>query len=290
MKASRCRTVLVTPSYLPDLERCTRLVESSARYCSGFEEHVVIVPQKDMSAFKSLEGFGIRLLAAEELLPNHIVQTWVSRFWWDRTSLRMRRGWLVQQLIKLAATQKLDADACVFADSDACFIRPFDAKSLWYSDKIRLYRSERAPLFYTNRRYLNWYGAAAGLVGRPQDSLDYAYISQLTSMRKDNVLRMIERIQQWLGLKDWQRALLDVGDISEFILYGCFCEQQPYSNGHWFSSEQLCHSSWFYSIESVEDIESYLEQLSVKHVAVHIQSNLNQPVEAYWHHVKALQQ
>jgi len=47
------KTVLVTPSWLPDLERCRFLVESARRFAAGFSAHYLVVDAKDAAPFRN---------------------------------------------------------------------------------------------------------------------------------------------------------------------------------------------------------------------------------------------
>ena len=63
------KTVLVTPSYLPDLQRCELMLQSAEKHVSGMAGHYLIVDQTDMPYFAHLRSRHVTLVAKEELLP-----------------------------------------------------------------------------------------------------------------------------------------------------------------------------------------------------------------------------
>ena len=84
---------------------------------------------------------------------------------WLQTRGRPVRGWLVQQLIKLAVAEVMTQDVLVHADSDVVLLRPFLADSVADdAGRVRLYRlpgaiDERLP------NHIRWHRSAEKLVG-----------------------------------------------------------------------------------------------------------------------------
>ena len=268
-------TALITPSWLPDIERCRQLIVSAEDHTEGFTGHFVLVDAQDEKAFRNIAGSQVEIVVKESLLPTWLHQSSLNRKWWWSLRAFPVRGWILQQVTKIAITQVLDADACCFVDSDTQFVRPFLADSLWQGDSLKFFRNERKPHFHKSKRYRNWYGFAAkqfGLGGELQ--LDGSYIAQLTTMRKDCVGEMLAQIEQH-HQRDWMDVLLRSVDFSEFILYGVFIDACTEDNRHEADAKGFCHSSWLYDIESEADIEQFVKNIDPAHVAVHLQSNLN---------------
>ena len=273
------KTVLLTPSWLPDLERCRFLVESARRFATGFSAHYLVVDAKDAAPFRELTGDGVELLIKEDILPAWLHHVPMNRKWWWSTRTLPVRGWIVQQVVKFAVAAREDWDAVCFADSDVFFVDEFAASSLWRQGDLRLYRDERKPHFYADRRYRNWYAAASRMLdlGDPA-SLPGAYIAQLVTMRSDSARRMCERIEAQTGLP-WMTALLRTVDFSEYIVYGTFVEHVEESRGHFMDASQPCHSSWFFDVEDNDSLRSFLASKTPEQVAVLVQSNLGIPAE-----------
>ncbi|XOV90618.1 MAG: DUF6492 family protein [Pseudomonadota bacterium] len=268
------KTVLVTPSYRPDIRRCELMLESAANHVRGFERHLLLIDAVDEKHFRALGGNNVEIILKEDLLPTWIRPLRLSRKWWWSTRTLPVRGWILQQVTKLAVADAYPADAFCFADSDLVFVRPFDAESLWREQKLRFYRDERKPHFFQSRRYRNWYGFAARQfdLGNEQN-LTGAYIAQLNTLHATPLLAMLEKIEaKWQ--RPWRDTLLRAQDFSEFVLYGVFVDHHGGEQWHYRTHNQLCHSSWLYDINSADDLNRFQAALAPDQVAIHLQSNL----------------
>src|SRR5262249_4737159 len=125
---------VVTPTYAPDYEVCADLHKSMLKFTAKSVVHYLIVPPADVELFPSLRGPPCVVLAANELLPNRMiwVPPWVNHIiqfaWESRPSANLValnllrpippvRGWVMQQILKLAAATRLDADILLLVDS-----------------------------------------------------------------------------------------------------------------------------------------------------------------------------
>jgi len=231
--------------------------------------------------FKPLAGGRVQLVCKQDLLPQWVFKCPGSRRWWLALKTAPVRGWILQQVVKLAVAEKLEADGYLYADSDVVFVRPFDATRLWRGSDLRLFRSDRIEVMLESHRYLNWYRHAARYAGSQVPSnIQGGYIAQLNSLRRDRMLELFSAIENASG-KPWQQALLGTWDFSEYILYGAYAEYARQFAGHYADERQICHSSWFYSIQNEADLQRYLSRLEPHHVAVHIQSNLHISTDTY---------
>lgn len=273
--------ILVTPSYAPDFERCKKMVESCSEWVSSFDEHLILVDRDDMSLFKPLQNSNVRVLCKNDFLSDKLYQIPLQKRWWISNCSLPVRGWILQQVIKIAVAKASSSDAVVFADSDLVFIRPLDLNELWHKDRLRLYRSERGPNQYQDRRYQNWYGfAAKALDLGDAQAQSGAYITQLATMRPDTVRLLCTYLENRYQ-KPWQQLLLNTWDFSEYVLYGLLVEKLgPGYSGHYLDSSQLCHSSWFYDIETKKDLDQFVSKVGPNHRAIHLQSNLGLRPEA----------
>ena len=270
--------LLVTPSYASDYQRCKRLIESSERWVTGIDKHLIIIDEKDATIFRPLQHQHterLEIVTKEQLLPEWIWRIPGQKRWWlTRCSLPVR-GWIMQQIVKLYVAYRSKADAVIFADSDLYFTDSFDANKLWQQDRLRLYKNKRGPNLYNDRRYQNWYQMGCDLLQLGEQSQQHgAYIAQLNAMRPCNVRRLAAVIEQQQQMP-WVRALLRCQDFSEFILYGQFIDcLGEEASGHFMDDSQLVHSSWFHDIRTDTDLQQFLVDQPAHQCAVHVQSNL----------------
>ena len=267
-------TALITPSWLPDIERCAQLIESARRHTSDFSNHYVLIDSMDEATFRNRLGADCEIVVKEDLLPTWLHQfKWNRKWWWSLRALPVR-GWILQQITKIGITQALDEEAFCFADSDTRFVKPFSASDLWQGDDLCFFRDSRKDHFYQDRRYRNWYGFAASQFGLGNErNLDGSYIAQLTAMRRETVTEMLSSIEK-RNSKSWQETLIRCLDFSEFVLYGVFVDECLQGKGHFGMETGFCHSSWFYDIQTHEDIKNFVAGVGPLQVAAHLQSNL----------------
>ena len=189
----------VTVSYGPDRDRCALLNRSLDRLAPSVE-HYIVVDRGDRRLFEGLQSARTKLVTTEEVLP-----LWLRRVRtrmlgvrsniWLQTFGRPVRGWLMQQLVKLAVVEQLTTDVVVHADSDVVLLKPFTARSV--SDptgRVRLYR--RADAIDENLpAHVLWHRSAERLLGLPTAPLPLAdYVTSLVPWRRDNALALLEHV------------------------------------------------------------------------------------------------
>lgn len=264
-------TALITPSWLPDISRCEELLSSAAQYTRGFSDHYVLIDAQDEKLFRRRLGMQCELVIKEDLLPGWLHQSRLDRQWWWSMQALPVRGWILQQITKLAVTQYLGEEAFCFVDSDIGFIRPFGAENLWSNGKLKYYRSTRKPYFYTSYRYRNWYQFAADQFDLGEEkNLNGAYIAQLSAMNKATVRQLLAHIEVKRG-RSWLEVLLQSMDFSEFVLYGVYVDEVLNNEGHEPMAESFCHGSWFFDLENREDFNR-LTEVAADQFAVPLQS------------------
>jgi hypothetical protein len=267
--------IMVTPCYAPDYERCAQLVRSVNKYVHGISEHLLIVDKKDIHAFAHLVEGRTRMITKESLFSFDLRRFPMQKSYWLVGNTNVTRGWILQQVVKLAVAYQSQADAIIYADADVMFIDDFDAHSYWQGDALRLFETMRGPSMRTDRRYKNWYKSASDLMslGSP-DKNDGAYIAQLNAVRPDSVRQMCDKIEQVVD-RDWQRELLARLDFSEFILYGSYVRSSDdLLNQHFITDVQRCDSSWFHDIKTEQDALEFIFESQRSKCAVHLQSKL----------------
>src|SRR4051794_25344950 len=104
---------VVTPSFRHDADLFADLHESVLANTAPGVVHHVVVPPSDASLFKQYEGARCRVWTHRDLLPRYCLSVPYS----SGLTLTLRRpwlpvrGWVVQQLMKIAATAAIEARA-----------------------------------------------------------------------------------------------------------------------------------------------------------------------------------
>ena len=126
---------LITPTYLPDIERFAILRESIKKFYPG-ASHLSIVDYRHMGEFRDRFEFeaGLTLVSSKEVLPLSLVKQMQFRdgflwrgvervawkLWLDSSAIR---GWKIQQLAKIHALAAISTENGVFLDSDVFICR-----------------------------------------------------------------------------------------------------------------------------------------------------------------------
>jgi hypothetical protein len=276
---------IVTPSYAPDFERCRLLSWSLKEFVSPSVTHYIIVDQSDLPLFSQLKSPNTEIITKESILP-----WWIKKVpfgkknkWLSLKTLPLR-GWHVQQIIKIAVAQHINKDVLVFVDSDVAFIRPFNLLSFTRGDKVQFFRipSVGFPTVEGEQGYLKWHRTASRLLGLP--AMDYplpGYIGNVVTWRRDNVLKMYQKIEEASG-QQWIKALCNSFHISEYVLYGVFIDHFLQENsGHYFVSNGICKEYWSDVPMSDEQLQNFFAEMPPGDVAVMISAKAGMSVEHY---------
>src|SRR5450756_1724421 len=105
MSMNSVTTAIVTPTYAPDLPLFAELHQSVLKHTSESTVHHVVVSPRDLALFRQFAGPRCRVLTIQDLLPSTFIALpgrplWVHR----RRPLPPVRGWVMQQVLKVAAT------------------------------------------------------------------------------------------------------------------------------------------------------------------------------------------
>ena len=267
----------VTASYRHDLDRCA-LLSRSLEACAPSFEHWIVVDRGDLHLFRHLQSHRTNVVAKEEVLPVSVRRLDTLRIglrsnvWIQARGLPIR-GWLLQQLIKLAVAEQLRADVLVHADSDVVLLRPFSVSSVVDGDgRVQLYArpdhvGEDLPV------HVRWHRSAEKLLGiAPADLPMPDYISSLVPWKRENVVALLEHIQTTTG-RHWLRALASAWDVSEFTLYGRFAQDMLGTNaGQFVSSSSLCHDYYKRVPLSALELDTLLDHVRPEELAVSLTS------------------
>ena len=287
---------IVTPTYAPDFETCADLHLSMLKFTDGSVLHYLIVPPADVELFKVLRGPRCVVLGADEFVPKRMI--WVAP--WVNRAIRLAganrssanlvavnpgkpfppiRGWIMQQILKLAAATRLEEDILLLADFDVQLIRPITSETFFRDGRLRQYRrngtiGEHLP------KHVEWHETARHLLGLSAPSLPLPdYVSALSIWDRHVVLALLERIEQTTG-RNWIDVLGAQLTFSEHVLYGVFVDEvlDQFADNFAFSGS-LCHSYWDTAPLDEAGAASFLRSLSADEVAVLIQSKSGTPLE-----------
>ncbi|HRK23417.1 MAG TPA: DUF6492 family protein [Beijerinckiaceae bacterium] len=279
---------IVTCSYSGDYDACRILCESIDRFVPAAMAHTLYVPRADVPMFAHLGNARRRIATQEELLPGWFWKLplpspeWRARLLLPRRNVYLTpfslpvRGWIAQQVMKLAATQRAETDIVVNIDSDNAFIRPLTMDHLVRDGRVRFYRNpDKVPL-ESHRR---WHRAAGKLLGLPDsDFYGAEYIHPLVVWRRDVLRAMLDRIVEVTGM-DWQKALARTTHFAEFVLYGVYADKVAGLDqaGLWASDQPFCLSRWAEDFRSAADEVAFVNELQPRHVTCLIQSTIPMP-------------
>ena len=274
---------IITPSYAPDFERCKLLSHSIGKFVSPKNvNHYIIVDRKDYSLFSQLKSNNTFILTKESILPWWIKPLPLPQNIWLSLKTLPIRGWLIQQIIKIASAHHIKEDVCVFVDSDVVFVRPFDLENLVNNNQVRLYRGCDGN-DVQKQWHLKWHESASKLLGLPDVNMEIPdYIDQIVSWRRDCVLQMCDHLESISG-RSWIETLCNSWHLSEYVLYGIFIERiLQEESGHYYEDKNICHNYWL--SESLGDCElkHFIKSIDPEQKAVMISAKAGMPVEQYY--------
>jgi hypothetical protein len=259
---------VVTPSYLPDLERCELLVESLDRKAPDVP-HYLIVDRRDRAAFRHLERGKRRLIESEALVGHWLWRTPSDKAFWLSFKALPVRGWIIQQILKIAALDAIPEHTLVFCDSDTAFFRRFDRDDLLVNNKIGL-----LDVDYSDDNMRRWTQTARRVLGAAQSDQGFrCHVGNMICWNRETVEALRQRIEQVTGT-NWQVALARMGSFSEYMLYGVFVREvlgYP-AVEHAPSDVPLVKPSWGVPLTTDAAIDAFFSEFDPQTVAVMIHS------------------
>ncbi len=274
---------VVTSSFRADYELCRLLCESIDRFAPPNTGHVVVVPKQDLTLFSCFASPTRTIVAEETLLPSWLKKLPLPSPHWRRMlGLSHRnfywtpygwpvRGWIVQQIIKIAASSAAPSDIIVHMDSDTIFIRPFALSHFVRNGRVRLFRCPDRVPYESHRR---WKAAAGRLLGLPpSDFYGAEYVDSCVVWRRSVLLGMTKHIESVAG-RDWRIVLTRTPHFAEYDLYGVYADcVAGLETAGLYAERSLCHTLW----ENFTDNEpeaDFIAALQPQHIACCIQSTI----------------
>ena len=261
------RACFVTPSYALDFERCRLLVESR-QACAPELDHYIVVDRPDLPLFRALADTRTRIVDSRELLDDELHKLWGGNGWWFGKRVPPLRGWITQQLRKLAMPRLTDCAVLINLDSDVVFTRPFTLDRLFDGDKLGLFEVD-----YRNDEICRWSRKAAALTGLHSPTVPNNYVGMMIGWWSRIVNDLTDRIEHRAGLP-WQVALARCHSFSEYMTYGTFvrCGMGLEAAGHFSDGRMLVQTSWHRDTANRAELERLFAQTSDDAVAVMVHS------------------
>jgi hypothetical protein len=281
---------IITPSYAPDFERCKLLSWSIEAFAPQSVNHYIIVPKRDLPLFQKLQKPNTEIITVESILPFWIQRLPLLKNWWLSFKHIAVRGWIIQQIIKLATAEFLKEDVFIFVDSDVAFIRPFTKQNFIKDDKVRLFRipAQIAPQTPIGEK---WHQTACSLLGLPDVTPPVpGYIGQIMTWRRDHLRKLYQHIELVSG-RGWMGTVCGAWNLSEYVVYGIFVDQilkEPI--GHYYDAGRICHEYWFSSSMSNEQLDNFFAENLPQDIGVMISAKANISVQKYEKIVKKFNQ
>jgi hypothetical protein len=261
----------VTPSFARDYELCRALNESVLRFVPAPVKHYIFVDRCDLPLFRRIQGPRTVIAAIEEILPRGFFKVPFSKKWWLSAAAQYpAKGWLVQQLAKLSATNVLKERVVINMDSDVRFIRPVDLTLFARDGNVRMYRKPSG--ITSGMKHVKWHRNVCRLLGIEPDDLPMDdYVGNVISWDRRVALDACARVEAVTGLP-WHVAFTRGRLVSEYLLYGLYVDKVvgPQSAGLWIDERSWCHTYWGPGPLAEADVESFVSQLPDDDVAFSI--------------------
>ena len=237
------RMAVITPSFAPDFGLCADLNRSVLTYAPDSVRHHIIVPASDLKLFGQLAGPRTHVRCVNEFLPGSFVSFGKYKINLSHPFPPVR-GWILQQVMKLAAVAACEEDVALLVDSDIEFLRPFTADTFVRDGVVRFYRKpgavdKRLP------RHMIWHGVARSMLGLSPAEPPYTdYINSPMAWDPTIVRRLLERVTVTTG-RAWTTAVAGKLHFSECTLYGLFVDEAIGAPANSFASDDiLCVGYW----------------------------------------------
>jgi Family of unknown function (DUF6492) len=274
------RFAIVTPSYHVDFERCALLTASIRRHLPRDVQHCIIVDRHDRALFARLADDRTRLFDQEDLVGLRCWRLPFAKRWRMGWRLPPVRGWIWQQIVKLAIAHLVDADAYMVVDSDCLFLRAFDPRDLLVEGRVPLFREEK-PWYATDADTRAWHRHAGRLLGVPRPASPYrtGYVGPHVWWRRDVLLQLGRRLGgETPAAWAWRVALCPT--FSEYVTYGMFVEHVLglEAAGHYAFDRELVWNHWVYSPLGDADLARFRDEVPADRVMVHINGKSRTPV------------
>ena len=272
--------VIATPSFAGDFERCRLLAESVQRFIGI--DHYVLIDEIDESQFACLRELGVKLVSSRQLMGNDYLRLPFTRLWVG-SHLRPLRGWITQQIRKLAFAAQAPSEDILFVDSDIVFVRPFQPSTYTIDS--------RTPLFITdwyNAESLAWANQARTLLALPSKNSSRGYVHP-TFWKRDVTQMLLKAIEEQAG-RSWRAVITALPTVSEYTLYGIFAQERVGLDclGLYDFNQPIIHHSWQYDLSSESKLKEFIATTPKDAYGLMFHSKDRVPVANYVKEVRAM--
>ena len=257
----------VTPSYGPDFERCALLVESLDIFAPVYA-HYLIVDAPDVPRFRALASRRTHIVDSREVMDARFMRVALRGGVWCNWRTLPMRGWISQQIRKLAAPRIASEETLVMIDSDTAFVRPFLPDHVRQEGKLGL-----LDVDYCAGMVPKWTAVAERLLGLRTPVPLRGHVGHLIAWDRGHVLGLQAQIEAVTGLP-WQVAIGRKPTFSEYILYGVYIRQVVgyTASRHAPTARPLIKQPWDYDMVSDEGRAAYFSEIAPENIAVMIHS------------------
>jgi Family of unknown function (DUF6492) len=272
------RIAVITKSFAPDFELCVALNRSVLDNSPHTVRHHIIVPRSDLKLFGRLAGPRANIQCEAEFLPRTFVPVPFSNITVNLgRPFPPVRGWIKQQVVKLAAAAASEHDVVLIADSDVEFFRPFTAEMFVRDGKVRFF-CKLNQIDKQLRRHMIWHRVARELLGLPPAEPPFPdYISSPIAWDPAIVRRMLARVTAITG-RPWPTAIAAQLHFSECVLYGVFVDGVIGAPANSFASDNsLCLVYWKSTPLNLDSAAQFIRGVRPTDIAAVIQSKSRTP-------------
>jgi hypothetical protein len=271
--------IVVTPTHAPDLELFGDLHESVLRWFPPDVSHLAIVNEPDLPLFQRFEGPRCTVVGVRDVLPSSVHPLPLTKLWVNlRRPVPPLRGWILQQLVKLAAAEQASERLIVIADSDIVFVRPVTCATFAPGGRVRLFREDEG-IDESLVRHVRWHAVSHDLLGVPPPPAPPLpdYVSSLNTWDRDVVRRTLRRVEDTTGRR-WLEAIGGELRFSEWTLYGVFADQVEQARAVTVTPASLCHTYWETVPLGIDEAAAFLTSVGRDDVAYMISAKSHTPV------------
>jgi hypothetical protein len=272
------RMAVITKTFAPDFELCAALNRSVLENSPDEIQHHIVAPRSDLKLFGRLAGPRTHVRCEADFLPRTFVRVPFSNIMVNLgRPVPPVRGWIQQQVIKLAVIAASEDDAILVGDSDVEFVRPFTAEMFVRDGTVRFFRKPN-QIDKRLSRHMIWHRVARTLLGLPPAEPPYPdYISSPLAWDPLIVRRMLVRVEATTG-RPWRTAIAGQLDFSECILYGVFVDEVIGAPANSFvSDDPLCRVYWEPTPLNADSAAQFVRSVRPTDIAVVIQSKSRTP-------------
>lgn len=268
---------IVTPSYHIDYEACRLLVESINRHVPAEIRHYIIVPKADYHLFKKLETERSQIKFQEDFLPWWIVPSLISKKWYFSFKTFPVRGWIRQQIVKLATGNMLAEDNFLIIDSDTFFVKSFNFKSFLRNGDLSLYCE---PLDTPIPSHEKWQENSTKMFKiDPPKLLPEIYVGPFIFWRREVLQKMFKSLENLNGCS-WQKTICRQLSVSEYTVYGVFVRQVLglSKSAHYTDPCKYTHDYYKEIALSKKELIEFRDSIKDHHIGVSISSKSFTPI------------